>query len=342
MRPFIKYAGGKTTELPTIDKYLPTTFKTVYEPFVGGGSVFFHLSDHPAVINDKAKDLIELYKAIAADGPIFAKWLKWTDEVFKAAEPFFDSLPNDKRTSDEKVLKGAKKALAAIPDTERLIPTVEKVFVAKMARTQKLEEKRGSVPDEDYLKIQETGIKEAIYDFIRKQYNNDKLENSERMAMYFFVREYCYSSMYRFNAQGQFNVPYGGISYNRKDYKAKIEYLLSPELIRKLRSTEIHCEDFEGFIDAIDEQDSFVFLDPPYDTEFSNYSNMSFTKEDQKRLAECLKRCKGQWMIVIKSTPFIEELYKGYDMIRFDKEYMVSFKNRNDRKAEHLLIRNYK
>lgn len=48
--------------------------------------------------------------------------------------------------------------------------------------------------------------------------------------------------------------------------------------------------------------------------------------------------------MVIKNTPFIYELYKDHEEINihsFDKEYLVSFMNRNDKKVEHLLITNY-
>jgi DNA adenine methylase len=46
-----------------------------------------------------------------------------------------------------------------------------------------------------------------------------------------------------------------------------------------------------------------VFLDPPYDSEFSTYAKNEFDKDDQARLAEYLiKECKANFMIVIKNT----------------------------------------
>jgi DNA adenine methylase len=49
-------------------------------------------------------------------------------------------------------------------------------------------------------------------------------------------------------------------------------------------------------------------------------------------------------MLIIKNTDFIKQLYfnKGLYINYFDKTYLVSFMNRNDKKAEHLLITNYK
>lgn len=47
-------------------------------------------------------------------------------------------------------------------------------------------------------------------------------------------------------------------------------------------------------------------------------------------------------MLVIKNTDFIYSFYKEFEIKTFDKKYLVSFQNRNDKKAEHLLITNYK
>ena len=70
-----------------------------------------------------------------------------------------------------------------------------------------------------------------------------------------------------------------------------------------------------------------------------------FTQADQKRLADYLcEECKAKWQLVIKYTPFIYSLYdrKGIIIQKFDKKYLVSFMNRNDKDVEHLIITNYK
>ena len=48
-------------------------------------------------------------------------------------------------------------------------------------------------------------------------------------------------------------------------------------------------------------------------------------------------------MLIIKNTNFILDLYsnKGLNIKIFDKKYLVSFMNRNDKDVEHLLITNY-
>ena len=73
-KPFLKWAGGKTQLLPTIDSFLPDTFRceddvTYIEPFVGGGAMLFYmLQKYPnikrAVINDINPHLIKTYGVI--------------------------------------------------------------------------------------------------------------------------------------------------------------------------------------------------------------------------------------------------------------------------------------
>lgn len=131
--------------------------------------------------------------------------------------------------------------------------------------------------------------------------------------------------MFRYNAKGEFNVPYGGISYNRKDFQKKIDYLFSKEITSKLADTDIYCEDFETFIKSLNlTEDDFIFLDPPYDSRFSTYAQNKFGQEEQIRLCECLKKTPAKILLIIKNTDLIFDLYnnKYFEMTSFDKKYM--------------------
>jgi DNA adenine methylase len=67
-RPFIKWVGGKTQLLGQLTAILPDRIRTYYEPFVGGGALFFALANQKrfkrAVLNDWNSELIDLYKSI--------------------------------------------------------------------------------------------------------------------------------------------------------------------------------------------------------------------------------------------------------------------------------------
>lgn len=70
LKPVLKWAGGKRQLVPEILKRLPERIATYYEPFVGGGALFFELSGEKnlrferAVLADKNEDLVEVYRAL--------------------------------------------------------------------------------------------------------------------------------------------------------------------------------------------------------------------------------------------------------------------------------------
>ena len=63
-RPFLKWAGGKTQLLPQLLPHVPKTFGRYFEPFVGGGALFFHLAPAISVISDSNERLVRTYRAI--------------------------------------------------------------------------------------------------------------------------------------------------------------------------------------------------------------------------------------------------------------------------------------
>ena len=52
-------------------------------------------------------------------------------------------------------------------------------------------------------------------------------------------------------------------------------------------------------------ENDFIFLDPPYDSEFSTYDNNSFDRNEQIRLRDCMKNTKAKWMLIIKKKLYI-------------------------------------
>ena len=66
-KPFIKWAGGKQSIAHTLIDFFPTSFETYYEPFLGGGSMFFTLSPQRAVLSDDNQWLIDTYIALKKD-----------------------------------------------------------------------------------------------------------------------------------------------------------------------------------------------------------------------------------------------------------------------------------
>ena len=363
LSPIVKWAGGKEQELKYILPNVPDNFVRFIEPFVGGGAVYFSMGNKNKLINDKSVELTTLYNNIKYKNKDFISRLQSLQNAWVGLESILDnnidvfnttySKYKANKIAKEDLIKNIelfvndnKMAFKQLLNAELLkhYGIFEKELLrnisAKLVRMKDLEEKKGNLPEKDIYDNFECALKGSFYMFIRALYN--KYDNSE---YFYFIREYCYSSMFRYNSNGKFNVPYGGISYNRKNFQRKIDYIKSKELQSHFVNTDIYNLDFEEFLDKIHlTKNDFIFLDPPYDTDFSSYVNNTFDKRDQERLANYLiKKCPAKFMLVIKNTDFISELYsdKGLYITSFDKTYMVSFKGRNNRDCEHLLITNY-
>lgn len=67
-RPFVKWAGGKTSILATLRRFVPAWYNRYYEPFVGGGAMFFDLAPTDAVLSDSNEELIHCY-TVVRDNP---------------------------------------------------------------------------------------------------------------------------------------------------------------------------------------------------------------------------------------------------------------------------------
>lgn len=69
LQPFTKWTGGKRQLLGELRSYMPENYNRYFEPFVGGGALFFDLAPEQAVINDFNEELINAYRQIK-DKPV--------------------------------------------------------------------------------------------------------------------------------------------------------------------------------------------------------------------------------------------------------------------------------
>lgn len=379
LSPLIKYPGGKEKELNYIIPALPAKINNYYEPFVGGGAVYFSIDSEKYFINDKSDELVLLYKMVKEQNKEFFDKLNAIEYNWNIISQVVDHHEktivdiycrykagkiNKQQMGDkitEFVLANAEEFNGLLTTNfnyqiEEFIFELCKSIKNKMVRMYKIEGEKGDLVYEDIVHNIESALKAAFYNHFRMLMNNrEELGISEEFstAIYFFVRQVCYSSMFRYNKEGKFNVPYGGISYNRKSFSNKIAYYQNQEVVKHLKNTTIGNMDFYDFMNKYTpKKNDFVFLDPPYDSEFSTYAKNEFGKDDQARLANYLiKECCANFMIVIKNTEYISSLYsegtktangKELYVSCFDKKYFVSFQDRNDKNAQHLLITNYK
>ena len=369
--PIIKWAGGKEQELKYIHPRLSQKIDNYYEPFIGGGAVYFSINAKKMFINDKSDELIGFYNLIATQDRDFFRVVEeimynWNllegivqnnkDVFVKKYIKFSKNLTDETKVENwvySFILQHSKEFKAMFDVTfnvniKNFLNELKKNILSKMKRMKKIEPERGKLQDKDILDNMEAALKSAFYMHFRHLYNNIQkyqISKSFATAIFFFIRNYAYSGMFRYNKSGLFNVPYGGIGYNRKNFSKRVESLKNIELVKHLEKTTIENLDFEEFFEKNrPSKDDFIFVDPPYDNTYSSYSNNSFTRSDQERLSDFLiNRCEAKWMMVIKNTDFIHGLYRkdNIDISSFDKKYLLSIQNRNIRDAKHMIITNY-
>src|SRR5437870_5205285 len=155
---------------------------------------------------------------------------------------------------------------------------------------------------------------EKLYYQHRDRFNtllaSGKGKSREAAALFYFLNRTGFNGLCRFNRSGEFNVPFGRyarIGYTRDftPYRdAFAEWTFS-------------CTDLEAV--PLDRGD-FVYADPPYDVEFTQYAKDGFAWKDQERTAVWLSKHRGPVVLVNQATDRIEKLYRrlGYDVTFFD------------------------
>jgi DNA adenine methylase len=137
-----------------------------------------------------------------------------------------------------------------------------------------------------------------------------------RAAKFIYLNQLSYNGIYRVNASGGYNVPWG----KRMSYQFDFENLI--KVSNYLQGVQINSMDFEDCIDNVG-QNSLVFLDPPYTHSkvlngFIQYNQKVFTEEDQGRLSSLIDRIKERdayYILTNADHPRIKEIFDKHDNI---------------------------
>jgi DNA adenine methylase len=78
VKPFLRWAGGKTRLLPTILPFVPDSFNRYHEPFLGSGALFFAIRDRAAhaYLSDLNSELVNLWQVMKENPLPFLKLLE--------------------------------------------------------------------------------------------------------------------------------------------------------------------------------------------------------------------------------------------------------------------------
>jgi DNA adenine methylase len=177
---------------------------------------------------------------------------------------------------------------------------------------------------------------EALFYAYRERFNDllqaGKQESDEAAALFYYLNRTGYNGLCRFNRSGEFNVPFGRyttITYTR-------DFTPYKQCFQNWAFTQ---GDFEKL--RLSPED-FVYADPPYDVEFTQYSKEVFGWEEQERAAEWLSHHKGPVVLSNQATDKIVRLYKkcGFELRFVDAPRRISCTGDRTPAKEVLALRN--
>lgn len=132
----------------------------------------------------------------------------------------------------------------------------------------------------------------------------------EGALLFYYLNRTCFNGLCRFNRSGFFNVPFG--RYKNVEFKRDFT-----EYKAAMKDWQLFCGDFQALPL---EPDDFLYLDPPYDVEFTQFAPRDFLWQDQERLAAWAAQHKGPVVASNSSTDRIIDLYKGHGFTVFTGE----------------------
>jgi DNA adenine methylase len=143
----------------------------------------------------------------------------------------------------------------------------------------------------------------------------DTLSPVARASRFLYLNKCGYNGLYRVNASGRFNVPFG--RYPRPPRLYREEAIRTTSAL--LRSADLRTAPFQETMDR-GRADDFVYLDPPYhpltpSSNFTAYTAGTFGADDQKELARwyrLLDQRGCRLMLSNSSAPLIRELYHDF------------------------------
>ena len=209
--------------------------------------------------------------------------------------------------------------------------------------------------EKQYLNITTEDGRKSFYLEMRRRFNEEVLSSLDKSAILIFLNRTCFNGLYRENAKGKFNVPFGRYA-NPTICNAEVIYTDS-ELLNRF-DVQILNGDFKDTAKAIDKTGlTFFYFDPPYrplsaTSSFNSYVKEDFNDDSQRELADFCRMLDRKenvcWMLSNSDCSaknpddtFFEDIYEGFDIQRVFASRMVNANASKRGKLTELLIRNY-
>lgn len=205
-----------------------------------------------------------------------------------------------------------------------------------------------------YYDLNEDEAKKSFFLEARTIFNENNLDEIDRTKYLIFLNRTCFNGLYRVNAKGKFNVPFGRYLHpticNKDVLKADSQLLNQVDVV-------ILNGDYEQTSKYLSDGLNFFYFDPPYrpldsTSSFNSYAKEEFNDVEQIRLRDfCAKlnqKPKIKWMLSNSDCSarkpedtFFEELYCDFNINRVQASRAINANPKKRGKLTELLIKNY-
>lgn len=190
--------------------------------------------------------------------------------------------------------------------------------------------------------------KDQFYEIRSWDRNKDKythLSDIEKAARIIYLNKTCFNGLFRVNASGEFNVPFGNYA--------------NPNIVNEpvLRAISFYFNNSEIVFNAVDyaeilknlPDNAFVYLDPPYDpvsvtANFTSYTKDGFSRDEQIKLRKCCDELNERgikFMLSNSATDFICDQYSKYNIEIISAKRLVGADASKRGRIQEVIVRNY-
>mgnify|MGYP000373156294 CR=1 FL=1 len=180
---------------------------------------------------------------------------------------------------------------------------------------------------------------------IRTYFNEVERDGLVQAANFLFLNKAGFNGMYRENAKGGFNIPFG-----KRRTLNLFEYSNLVCVSQQLKNTDMYLQDYRLTVasDKVKPGD-LVYFDPPYaplsaTSSFTGYTADGFSGEDQETLANLVRRLTDEGVYVAvsnSSAPHIEKIYRGFQFRELAATRAISASAAGRKSVTEFLITNY-
>ena len=329
---FVKWAGGKGHLIPQIEPHLPSKIDRYFEPFIGGGALFFYIMQkyRPsfAFISDMNPNLMITYEVIRDDVEGLIQQLHIHKENHRKD---FEKFGHQKAIQMKALNKKAQKIQEEWKHQKALEGPSKVQFHQIRKKFKEIQKKKREEDKQRYYYIQ------------REIYNqNPTLSKVEMASCFIYLNKAGFNGLYRENMKGYFNIPKGDL----------VEVPIDEKKLRQAsqilnQNVQMRCAPYNE-IDPLVQENDFIYLDPPYTplkkNSFTTYSQNPFLEEEQKELAffcQKLNIRNVQFMLSNHNTDFIHQLFSPFHIKPVSAPRFINSNARGRGYVDEVLVINY-